>query len=368
MTIAPPSELNGVGQIAAAQRWRAVACGYKHAIGIDDRGRLWGWGNNQHGQLGLGNTSGQPLKISRIGSLADVGMAAAGQFHTLAIDGEGRLWGAGWSMFGALGNGQLGNESSSDYYTLARIGNANLDGRWTHIDAKGYLSLGLKEDGSLWAWGANPRGAVGNGSTLDQGVPLRVFGSRTACLQASAGWDLAGAIDENGDLYLWGDNRAGQCSLIPAYKDAPMVTTPQQVAFQGVKWKQVAVGETHVLAIDTEGQLWAWGQGNGGQLGLGAGTLQVRYAAQQVRFAGSSCECVQAFAGESGSGAITRTSDDRCQLWVWGEDGSGQASGQTPGRGFVYEPTQPSGTESMNDWLTLAIGYHATLGLRRGPA
>lgn len=357
---------NAVGQLFPGKTWQAISANYTHAVAIDADGIPYSWGDNSHGQLGRGDTRQTLYNPSRIGTMASVRSVAAGQFHTLVVDQDGNLYGAGWSMFGALGNGQTGNEAQPDYANLVEVAPAFTFGPWKAVQSKGYLSMGLLEDGSLYMWGKNDRGAVGNGSTADQPVPVKISsgGLSASWTQISAGWDVAAAIDNNGDLYMWGDNSAGQCSLT-ALNSAPLLNRPAKVIYNGFAWSQVSVGRTHVLAVDVDqGLLWTWGVGNAGQLGLGPGLLKVQFHAQRVQIPAAYSKIVSIHAGDLVSGAITETADGKRQVWVWGQDTLGAVSGVTPGQGLVYAPTRPSGTDdNLYGWFALALGQSFTLAL-----
>jgi alpha-tubulin suppressor-like RCC1 family protein len=277
----------------------------------------------------------------------------------LIVDTRGQLWGAGSSRYGALGNGTV-TEPPTEYRALIPITGSLT--RWRSVHTKGFLSLGIDESGALWAWGKNDRGAVGNNSVIDQTYPVQIAG-QTQWLQVSAGLDLAAAIDTDNQLFIWGDNATGQCSLTD-YKTSNFVKTPQQVRYNGLRWQQVAVGRTHVLAVDTEGRLWTWGYGALGELGLGPTITSLVGQAQQITLPVSGYKIRILEAGDLQSGVTLEMTDGSRQIYLWGNDTYGQVSGiSTMAGGSKTYPTRPLGTNTYTAWNALQLGNGYTLAV-----
>jgi alpha-tubulin suppressor-like RCC1 family protein len=356
-----PSNDNTVNQPFGTARWQDVSAHFRHAVALDANGQPYAWGDNSHGQLGLGSTR-NITSPTRIGTVSNIRSVACGQFHTLLVDQSGNLYGAGWSKYGALGNGQTGLEPQPDYVDLFEIQGAYIAGPWKEVQAKGFLSMGLKEDGSLWMWGLNERGAVGNGTITPQAAPVQVFAN---CVQASVGWGVAAVINTEGQIYIWGDNSAYQCS-VTSQTGLPYVNRPTLMRSNTqLTWRQVAVGRTHVLAVDQQsGGLWGWGYGAMGQLGMGAGSTTIKNVAMPIDLPMSQgSKIMRIFAGDLASGAITQAPNGDTQLWMWGNDKAGRTSGLSNPQGVVWTPQIPQGTTSLNGWFTLALGEDYTLSL-----
>jgi alpha-tubulin suppressor-like RCC1 family protein len=186
---------------------------------------------------------------------------------------------------------------------------------WRQVSAGRYHTAAVRWDGTLWTWGYNANGQVGNGTTIDQPVPVQVG---TGFAAVSAGDLHTVAVKADGTLWAWGSNHYGQVgngSLI----DQP---SPVQV---GTGFAAVAAGGLHTLAIRTDGSLWAWGDGDSGALGIGAiAQLQLcqvqssEYCSQTPIFVGTGFTAVGAGWAHSMGVKTDGT------LWGWGYDGMGQ--------------------------------------------
>jgi alpha-tubulin suppressor-like RCC1 family protein len=149
----------------------AVAAGSFHTCARKSDGSLWCWGHNPSGQLGDGSTTDKssPIEVTALGSTV-VAFAAGGQ-HTCAtrsVDGSLACWGA--NNFGQLGDGTTTSQSSP-------IGVTALDNAVTTVAAGSMHSCARKSDGSLWCWGYNAFGQLGDGSTTNESSPVAVSGS-----------------------------------------------------------------------------------------------------------------------------------------------------------------------------------------------
>jgi len=149
--------------------WVAVAAGLGHSLGLKSDGSLWAWGDNRAGQLANGKTGGWVKDPARVGTESDWAGATAGQFCSLAIRSDGSLWAWGKNDKGQLGDGQL-----TDRGAPSRVGTGT---DWAAVGAgpASAHSFGLKSDGSLWAWGGNEGGQLGNGNNAGQFSPVQVL-------------------------------------------------------------------------------------------------------------------------------------------------------------------------------------------------
>ena len=143
--------------------YQVISAGHHHSLAVKSDGSLWAWGHNYFGQLGDGTTSERhgPVKI---GSDNDWVMVSAGGYHSLAVKSDGSLWAWGWNYYGQLGNSGF----PFSEYSPVRIG---FDNDWVMVSAGVYHSLAVKSDGSLWAWGRNNWGQLGNGTTIQSTQP-----------------------------------------------------------------------------------------------------------------------------------------------------------------------------------------------------
>jgi alpha-tubulin suppressor-like RCC1 family protein len=304
--------------VAPGSSWAQVCAGHYHTLGIQANGSLWAWGFNGAGQLGTENTDEQPIPVI-VAPGSTWTQVSPGDWHTLGIQSGGGFW-----AWGLNGNGQLGiGEPHTEQHIPVPVAPAST---WVQVSAGWYHSLGIKADGSLWAWGHNGSGQLGTGNNVHVDEPIPVSVSQASTWgQVSAGqWHTLG-IQADGSLWAWGSNDYGQLGVIamPGFAVLPLRVHP------GSTWTQVSAGERHTLGIQADGSLWAWGSNHNGRLGLGD-NLQDFYGPTRV---GSFSDWVMVRAGGSHSLGLRA---DGC-LYSWGYNSSGQLGlGDTQER---HEPT-----------------------------
>jgi alpha-tubulin suppressor-like RCC1 family protein len=176
-------------------------------------------------------------------------------YHTLALREDGSLW--AWGMGE---NGQLGDGASTTRTSPVPIGNST---DWESISAGVSHSAAIKGDGTLWRWGSNYYGGLGNGTTNDGHSPAQMGNS--VWQTVSAGMYYTTAIRQDGTLWAWGYNEEGQLG------DGTTANKliPVQVGNSN-DWVYVYSGYIHTLAIKSDGSLWAWGHNGYGKLGIGS--------------------------------------------------------------------------------------------------
>ncbi|MDB4793502.1 hypothetical protein OAG63_00550, partial [Methylacidiphilales bacterium] len=235
--------------------------GAVHAAAVKTDGTLWTWGENEAGALGNGSTSlfGNPSP-SQVGTATNWKTVAAGSLDTIALKTDGTLWAWGSNYAGELGDG-----TNSSSLVPEQIGTAT---NWLTVAAGDGFTVALKNDGSLWAWGTlAPNQAM---------VPIQV-GTATNWKSIAAGDDHILAIKADGTLWAGGGNSSGQLG------DGTTTghSFPEQIG-TGTNWRAVAAGVSHSVALKSDGTLWAWGADNAGQLGNTTDTQQnspVQYGA-----------------------------------------------------------------------------------------
>lgn len=242
-------------QVGALTNWKQVSCGSRHTVAVKTDGTIWSWGRNtSFGELGL-NDAIHRSSPTQIGTLTNWKTMSCGGYHTLAIKTDGTLWGWGYNGQANLGLGDTTNRSSP-----VQIGTGS---SWQSISATNTRSFAIRNDGTLWAAGAQTSGALGNGYTSGTRTTFTQIGALTNWKQVSAGRYHTLAIKTDGTLWAWGNNNYGNLGL----GDRTATSSPVQVGTL-TNWKQVVTGSRHSIAIKTDGTLWSWGFNSSGQLGL----------------------------------------------------------------------------------------------------
>lgn len=258
---------NGIGphrslpnQISNATDWKSIYAGGFYTMALKNDNSLWAWGQNT-GNLGTGDSNNAPTPI-QIGTATDWQILSSGGSHTLALKNNGTLWVWGQNNYGQLG---FANTSLNHFFPT-QWGTAN--DTWIAIAAGEQFSVGIKSNGTLWTWGYNNKGQLGDGTTTNRAIPVQI-GTATNWAKVSASATNAFAIKADGTLWAWGDNQYGQ---LGDYSSEDRLT-PVQVG-QDVDWKSVDAAGAHTIAIKNNGSLWIWGLNNYGQLGNGTTTNQ----------------------------------------------------------------------------------------------
>jgi alpha-tubulin suppressor-like RCC1 family protein len=239
---------------------KAVAAGWAHTMALKTDGSVWAWGDNWAGQIGDGTTTDRwlPVKV-----LTGVMAIAAGDSHSLAIKSNGTLWAWGRNTEGEVGDGTRENRSTP----VKVLSGLKMAIEGTSLSGGAEHSLAVKADGSLWAWGRNAHGRLGDGTTEDRMRPKQVLTEVTA---VSAGALHSMAIKTNGSLWAWGGNQWGQLgdgTTEDRHRPVEVLKDVAAVAAGGVRYF-----ESHTVALKTDGGLWAWGRNDAGQFGNGTTT------------------------------------------------------------------------------------------------
>ena len=266
------------------------------------------------------------------GGLFDGRPTYSGEGFALALDGEKSLYRWGVNSEGQLGNGNTLSLALPDYAPSLKL---------KQVSTKGKHVLAIGADNKLYAWGYNQDGQLGNGqdATNTVGSPNKLIAtlinSDTDWLYVSAGGRHSAAIKSDGGinrLYLWGNNLSGQIGNGTVNTlSHPGIPTPTVV---GQGFVKVACGGNHTLALDSSGKLWAWGSNSSGQLG-NASTTNAN-TPQLI----SSGPFVDISAGNNFSAAI----DAAGNLETWGENVSGQLGNRTTANSLIPTTTALAGT------------------------
>lgn len=279
--------------------WRSVIATWTGSMGLKSDGSLWLWGDDAYPFYPVaGITPIKGIRPQRI--LSDVATFTANiadyTHHFLVVKTDGSLW-----AWGPNPSGQIGDGTRVDRAAAVKIG----DG-YKEVAAGDSHSLGLKTDGSVWAWGANAIGQLGDGSTTDRLVPVRI-GDGYVAIAASA--NASFGLKADGSLWSWGYNYA---SGVRGNGNEQGSTVPEQV---GTGFASIAAGNEHAIGRKMDGSLWAWGRNWMGQVD-GSGAL-ARFGPVRVVEKG----VAQAFAGINQTFMIATDGS----LSAWGDNRRGQA-------------------------------------------
>jgi alpha-tubulin suppressor-like RCC1 family protein len=211
---------------------------------------------NQRGALGDNTEVDKSSPVQTVTYGINWSQVSAGYLYTAAIKTDGTLWCWGENSAGQLGNNTV-SRRSSPVQTVA--GGTN----WKQVSC-GYTSIAaIKTDGTLWGWGYGNQGQLGNNKGLPRSSPVQTVTFGTNWKQVSTVGSHTAAIKTDGTLWTWGDNSYGQLG------DNTIISksSPVQTVTYGTNWKQVSCGNTQVTAIKTDGTLWCWGRNSYGKLG-----------------------------------------------------------------------------------------------------
>ena len=241
-------------------------------LALDTAGTAYGWGRNDFGQLAQG-TLAFSSSLKPIVAGTAFSQLAAGGHHALAVGANGTLY-----AWGRNQSGQLGNGTTATATAPVALSAGSLAGQSVIAAAAGNLhSLALSKDGKVFAWGNNAYGQLGTGGTVNSTSPVAVAGGSLAgkfVTAVAASNRFAGAtsyaLSSDGAVFAWGTNSSGQLGTGNTVSSNSPVATVTSGALLGKRITALAAGSEHVLALGADGQIYAWGRNNWGQLGDGS--------------------------------------------------------------------------------------------------
>ncbi len=234
---------------------KAISAGGWHSVALKNDGTVWAWGWNSDGQLGDGTTVDKSIP-TQVPSLTNVTKIAAGTYHTLALKNDGTVWAWGDNVSGQIGNGTTGLDRNTPVQVN---GLSNV----VAITAGRFFSMAVKNDGTVWTWGQNLYGQLGNGNTTDSNVPVQVNGLTgiTSAVAASGAFH-AHALKNDGTVWSWGRNTYGNLGNNTIANSSVPVQMTNFASPIGI-----AAGTNFSLFYKSDGSMWGIGRNASGQLG-----------------------------------------------------------------------------------------------------
>ena len=392
-------------RIGNSSDWKSVSTTYSSTLAIKTDGTLWGWGQNYAGLFGadttnknvlrpkqvgtvgkwaslaftfqkvaaiqtdgtlwttLWNSSNQSHDLTQLGSGQDWASVSIANEQIVALKKNGTLWTAGDNSYGQLGHASTPIPTSFDCMTgqtdcrdlPSQVGT---DSDWIAVAAESNYSAAMRSDGRVFVWGSNRFGQLGNGESGTRAsrpkfarvgakanwLKAHASTNRSAWDNTSAGQDNslihALALDAEGDLWAWDGNDFGQLG------DGTTTNrkTPTRISSTSA-WAEFSLGTTHTLARKQDGTLWAWGKNDAGQLGTGAETGTSQLHPSRI---GNDADWATISAGPRSSAGVKKSGT----LWSWGYNSDSPNT---------FTPTQV-GTQS--DWAGVSLSSNSALAIK----
>lgn len=342
-----------------AQQIFSATSGYS-ACAIDAKGNLYTWGCDNYYQTIVSARAPQdltPVEVPFPNGVTKWRSAAVGAYYTLALGNDGNIYAWGYNRYGELGDGDTTSSS-----TLVKVSMPAGVTAWTAVAAGDSFNLALGNDGSLYAWGANSQGQLGNDTTVNSTTPVKVsLPTGVKAVAISAGEQFGSAIGSDGKIYVWGTNDNGQLGTgtsAPKYSATPLaVSLPG-----GVTPKSISTGRSYCLVIGSDGNIYGWGGNTSGQLANSTTFGTLAYSPVVASKPAGVTSWHMAVGGGEGF-SLGIGSDGKLYSWGYnglGELGIGTTTATKASNDTAYAVRLPSGVtpEDMaaGDYSDYAIG------------
>jgi len=331
--VPPPAK----GRVPDLSGVTAIAAGNDHTVALKADSTVWAWGRNRYGELGDGSMTSRsgsvPIPVPRLSGVVAI---AARYFHTVVLKADGTVWTWGENKYGQLGDG-----TTADRFAPVQV--PGLTGV-TAIAAGNWQTFALKQDGTVWAWGRNWNGWLGVGGSNNCLTPLQVP-ALSGVTAIAAGGSHTFALKRDGTVWAWGNNYYGELGDGSATSRSTPAPVPRLSGVIGI-----AAGSDHSVALKDDGMVWVWGRNLYGQ--LGDGTKTNRFLPVQVK---SLSRVTAITVGEYYCVALK----DDGTVWAWGAyPAYGQPSDGTRTNSFL--PVQVPGLSRVT---AIAAGGSHTVAL-----
>jgi alpha-tubulin suppressor-like RCC1 family protein len=352
-----------------------IIAGGHHSLAIDENGHLWAWGNNGSGRLGntdAGSKASIPVPVNTttgVGQLSNVISVDGGFSHSIALlaDGSVLAWGNNNTL--QLGNVNIDQSSFLPVYVNGPDDEAYLT-NVIAVAAGKYHSVALCSNGTVWTWGDNNEGQLGNNAPLNQyqSRPAQVVNSAgtgflSEIVAISAGAYHTLALTKSGIVMAWGKNESGQLGLD---SDAVNHQTPAPVhELTGIT--HISAGEYHSLARKANGSVWAWGNNESGQLGYLTNNNSNSNIPHQVLASDGVNNLVNVVdIAAGGSHSLALKNDGT--IMAWGNNDKGQlGDGSETPTNFPTSVKRTNGLNLLKDVVAISAGsFHSIARLKDG--
>lgn len=345
-----------------------VAGGTSHSVALKSDGTVWTFGANATGQLGIGSadasTHAVPVQVKTNATtfLTGISVAGAGASHSMAVrKSDGSVFGWGNDSAGQLGDNSAATQQNFPVQAKTTAsGNPVLVGV---VDVAGGAShtIALKSDGTVWTWGGNASGQLGDGGTTSRKLAAQVKTAASAFLTSvvaiAAGDNFCAAVKSDGTVWTWGVNASGQLGIgsITTQKFAVQVKLTGGAALTGVR--DIACGSTHGVALKTDGTVWAWGNNGNGRLGNGT-TTQANNPVQVKTNSTTFITSANAVAAGASHSLVLKTDGS---VYACGLNSSGQLSINSTTQELYATQAKSNAGVNLSGVVDLACGANHSL-------
>ncbi len=333
----------------AGSELTGIAAGFSHALVAKSDGTVWAWGNNDYGQLGDGTSGWDANKTEpvQVLGLSDVKNVVGGENYSLAIKNDGTVWAWGFNGDGQLGEGTLENKKTPvEVSGLTDV---------QKISAGRYHVLALKNDGTVWVWGDNQYGQLGDGTTTSKQIPVQIP-DLTDVIDIAAGFSHSLVVKSDGSVWAWGRNNYGELGdgTTTDRLNPVRVMDRNDITDYLTDAQHVSAGLDYSMVLKNDGRVWTWGYNGYGQLGNGSKAT----SKEPVEVAGVSA--IKAIAAGRYHAAVLT---DSGSVYTWGRNNYGQLGDGTT---ITHDTPQDIGLSNVEtvftgDYYTLVFKNDGTI-------
>jgi len=330
-----------VSVVGGFDNWSSVTMGRNTGLGVRTTGSLWAWGCNDVGQLGDNTIVSKSSPVSVVGGFTDWVQASANNesSHVVARRQNGTIWAWGCNNCGQLGDCTIVSKSSP----VSVVGGFT---DWCQVSAGSCNTLAVRTNGTAWAWGSGLCGMLGDNTIVSKSSPVSVVGGFTDWCQISASCRHSLAVRTNGTAWAWGQGtggRLGDCTIVDK-------SSPVSVVGGFTDWCQVSAGNDFSVALRQNGTAWAWGGNGSGRLGDNSTVSK----SSPVSVVGGFTDWCQISGGGQHALAVRQNGT----AWGWGVGISGRL-----GDGTVVSKTSPvSVLGGFTTWAQVSAGCLQSMG------